>query len=209
MELKGDKMARKTQISKDIILQAALKMLIRDGYSAINIKTLSKEIGCSTQPLVWHFENMEGLRKDLSEYALNYANEKMCPSAQSGIEAFEQVGEAFIHIAVAEPNLFRFLYLEGYSGSPAGNFDAIVADEDNVELIKRISGSMDISVDSAERYLQNTITYTYGIAALSATGIIKASETEIMKLVNRAGDAFLMQEGVPAHKIPHFGENEK
>lgn len=202
-------MARKTQISKDVILQAALKMLIRDGYSSINIKTLSKEIGCSTQPLVWHFENMEGLRKDLSEYALNYANEKMCPSAQSGIEAFEQIGEAFIHIAVAEPNLFRFLYLEGYSGSPAGNFDAIVADEDNVELIKRISGSMDISVDSAERYLQNTITYTYGIAALSATGIIKASETEIMKLVNRAGDAFLMQEGVPAHKIPHFGENEK
>lgn len=61
MELKGDNMARKTQISKDVILQAALKMLIRDGYSAINIKTLSKEIGCSTQPLVWHFENMEGV----------------------------------------------------------------------------------------------------------------------------------------------------
>ena len=56
-------MARKTQVSKEIILQEALEMLIRDGYSAINIKTLSKEIGCSTQPLVWHFENMEGLRK--------------------------------------------------------------------------------------------------------------------------------------------------
>lgn len=202
-------MTRKTQISKDIILQAALKMLIRDGYSAINIKTLSKEIGCSTQPLVWHFENMEGLRKALSEYALNYANEKMRPSAQNGVEAFEQVGEAFIHIAVAEPNLFRFLYLEGYSGSPAENLDAMVADEDNDELIRRISGSLGISFDSAGRYLQNTITYTYGIAALSATGIIKASETEIMKLVNRAADAFLMQEGVPAHEIPKFREDEK
>lgn len=60
---------------------------------------------------------------------------------------------------MAEPNLFRFLYLEGYSGSPAENLDAIVADEGNVELIKHISDSMDISVDSAERYLQNTITY--------------------------------------------------
>lgn len=195
-------MARKTQISKEVILKVALEMLIRDGYSAINIKTLSKEIGCSTQPLVWHFENMEGLRKALAEYALNYANEKMCPSAQNGVEAFEQAGEAFIHIAVAEPNLFRFLYLEGYSGTPAENFNAVVADEDNVELIKRISRSMDISVDSAERYLQNTIIYTYGIAALSATGIIRSSETEIMKLVNHAGDAFLMQEGVPANKIP-------
>ncbi len=64
-------MARKTQVSKEIILQEALEMLIRDGYSAINIKTLSKEIGCSTQPLVWHFENMAGFRKALAEYALN------------------------------------------------------------------------------------------------------------------------------------------
>mgnify|MGYP003540958066 CR=1 FL=1 len=30
-------MARKTQISKEVILEAALKMLIRDGYSAIKI----------------------------------------------------------------------------------------------------------------------------------------------------------------------------
>ena len=32
-------MGRKTQVSKDVILQTALEMLIRDGYSAINIKT--------------------------------------------------------------------------------------------------------------------------------------------------------------------------
>ena len=75
-------MARKTQISKEVILEAALKMLIRDGYSAINIKTLSKEIGCSTQPLVWHFVNMEGLRKALADHALKYTNSKKRPSAR-------------------------------------------------------------------------------------------------------------------------------
>ncbi len=35
-------MARKTQISKEVILETALKMLIRNGYSSVNIKTLSK-----------------------------------------------------------------------------------------------------------------------------------------------------------------------
>ena len=199
-------MARKTQISKEVILQAALKLLIRDGYSAINIKTLSREIGCSTQPLVWHFENMEGLRKALSSYALEYANEKMRPSAQNGVAAFEQVGEAFIHIAVTEPNLFHFLYFKGYRGAPAENIHAIAADEGNAELVRRIAADMNISADSAERYLQNTIIYTYGMAALSAAGILKASEREIMELVNRAGNAFLMQEGVPAHRIPQLEE---
>lgn len=42
------------RIPKDQILDAALKMLIRDGYDSINIKTLAKELGCSTQPISWH-----------------------------------------------------------------------------------------------------------------------------------------------------------
>lgn len=189
-------MARKTQISKEVILEAALKMLVRDGYSAINIKTLSKEIGCSTQPLVWHFENMEGLRKALAEYALKYANSKMCPTAENAIDAFEQVGTAYINIAVTEPNLFRFLYLEEYSGLPSDNFDALITDKDNAALIKRISKEFVISAENAGRYLQNTIIYTHGIATLAATGVINASEKEIMQLVNRAADTFLVQEGV-------------
>ena len=33
-------MARKVSISKDVILEAALKMLIRDGYSIMQIKKI-------------------------------------------------------------------------------------------------------------------------------------------------------------------------
>ena len=43
------------KIPKELILEYALKMLIRDGYAALNIKALAKEIGCSTQPISWHF----------------------------------------------------------------------------------------------------------------------------------------------------------
>ena len=46
------------KIPKETILQHALEMLIRDGYSSINIKTLAKKIGCSTQPISWHFGNI-------------------------------------------------------------------------------------------------------------------------------------------------------
>ena len=55
-------MGRRTQITKEIILETALQMLIRDGYTAITVKTLASEIGCSTQPIVWHFENMNCFR---------------------------------------------------------------------------------------------------------------------------------------------------
>jgi len=50
--------------------------------------------------------------------------------------------------------------------------------------------------------LQNTIIYAHGVATLVATNVISASEEEMMSMINRAAEGFLMQEGVPADKIP-------
>lgn len=201
-------MARKTQISKAAILETALKMLIRDGYSAVNIKTLSKEIGCSTQPLVWHFNNMEGLRKALADYALMYANEKMRPSANGAVNAFEQVGRAYIKMALYEPNLFQFVFLNGSGCYPAGNANMLMEDKDHAELIKMIAKEFQIPEQSAGQYLQNSVIYTHGLAAFIATGIMNMPEEEIMTLIKQTVNNFLMQAGVPPKKIvQHYEGN--
>lgn len=201
-------MGRKTQVSKDVILQTALEMLIRDGYSAINIKTLSKEIGCSTQPLVWHFDNMNGFRKALADYALVYANKKMCPSAEGALNAFEQVGRAYIKMALNEPNLFQFVFLNGSGCYPKGNAEMLTNDADHAELVEMIANEFQISEQNAGKYLQNTIIYTHGLATFIATGMMCLSEEEIMALVNQAGSNFLIQVGVPLEKISRHYEGD-
>lgn len=201
-------MGRKTQISKEVILQKALEMLIRDGYSSINIKTLSKEIGCSTQPLVWHFENMEGLRKALADYALSYANKKMCPSAEDAVNAFEQVGRAYIKMALKEPNLFQFVFLNGSGCYPLNNVVTLAEDGDNAGLIKMIASEFQISEQNASQYLQNTIIYTHGLATFVATGIMRLTEQEMMTLINQAGANFLLQVGVPLENLSRRYEGD-
>lgn len=195
-------MARKVEVSKDVILQAALKMLIRDGYSSINIKTLSKEIGCSTQPIVWHFDNMAGLRTALSEYAWSYAKNKMKPVTDNAVGAFESIGKGFVDIAVNEPNLFHFLYLDKENNNKVNSFAAIKASEHDSELIKNISNYLGLPEENVGRYLRNTIIYAHGIATLVATNAITATEDEMMAMINRAADSFMVQEGLPADKIP-------
>ena len=202
-------MARKVTISKDIILQAALNMLIREGYSSINIKTLAKEIGCSTQPIAWHFENMEGLRTALAEYAVSYAKNKLSATTANAVEAFEHTGRVYVEMAVREPNLFRFLYLGENGSEKVNNFEAITTSRNNAEQIKRITDYLGISEEKVARYLQNTIIYAHGVATLVATNVISASEEEMMSMINRAAEGFLMQEGVPADKIPQKVEDEK
>ena len=69
-------MGRKTQITRQIILENALQLLLKEGYEAITVKTLAERIGCSTQPIVWHFENMQGFRKAFLDYCIAYAKSR-------------------------------------------------------------------------------------------------------------------------------------
>lgn len=185
-------MARKTTISKEIILDSALKMLIRDGYSSINIKTLAAEIGCSTQPIVWHFENMESFRKALALYALEYSKPKRKP--KDAIKQFENLGKAFIKMAVREPNLFCFLYLDispNVKPYKLNDFSLRI-DEDN--MISRIAEQTGLSEVKTASCIQNTIVYSHGLATMIASGALKVSEKKAMSMIKNASEIFVAGE---------------
>jgi len=193
-------MARKVTISKDIILDAALKMLIRDGYSSVNIKTLAEEIGCSTQPIVWHFENMDGLRKALAVYASEYASSKSSSKKQNPAEVFEDMGGAYVRMAMKEPNLFRFLYLgESPLGKPYDLKD-ISKNKETEKMAAGIASITGISVEAAARCIRNTVIYSHGIATMIATGVYKAPEKKIMAMIKEASESFLLKEGGSLHE---------
>jgi len=104
-------MARKTQISKEVILEAAFQMLLREGYSSINIKTLAAEIGCSTQPIAWHFGNMESLRTELLEYCLNFLKDRFSTQGEHVSGILEGIATRYIELAFDYPNLYKYLYM--------------------------------------------------------------------------------------------------
>lgn len=55
-------MPAKKQITREMILDAALRILRQDGWAAISVKSLAGELQCSTQPLYLSFSGMENLR---------------------------------------------------------------------------------------------------------------------------------------------------
>ena len=48
------------KIQKEVILKTAMDLLIREGNGAINIKTVAKELGYSTQPISRQFGSYSG-----------------------------------------------------------------------------------------------------------------------------------------------------
>lgn len=191
------------RIPKETILKHALEMLIRDGYSALNIKAVAKEIGCSTQPISWHFGNMEGFRRALTEYALNYANQKMLSSAE-GMSAFSNVGLGYVNLAFDEPNLFRYLYMSGDSGYHAGGFDMFTSVGENAVMVEQIAEQLGIPVESAAAFFRNTMIYTHGLACFIVSGLVKATKDEINEMVNSAANGFLLQAGADFSKMENI-----
>ena len=56
-------MGRKTKITKEMILDAAYELLDEAGIGAVAIKSIAARLGCSTQPVSWHFGSMTELKR--------------------------------------------------------------------------------------------------------------------------------------------------
>ena len=188
-------MPRSVQITKEKILTAALDVLIRDGYLAVNIKSIAKELKCSTQPLAWQFGNMDNMREALTKEAVAYANQKMMPTSTNCIEAFWQVGYAYINLAFDTPNLFRFVYMGESKNYCRGGFDSILTDSGNAVLIDKLCKYLDISRKQADMLLQRMIVYTHGIVSLVVAGVLNCTKEQVYSIVKEFGSDLLSLTG--------------
>ena len=188
-------MGRKIQITKESILEAALQMLIRDGYGAITVKTLAAEIGCSTQPIVWHFENMNGFRKAFFEYCIDYAKKQFTVWNGSLDDMLAETARGYITIACNMPNLFRFVFADNKEDCKNSEVVQKLQLDNTKRLIHLLCEKKGLTESRAASFLMNYEFYIHGIASYTASGFVNYPEEEIIAMANRARDAFLAFEG--------------
>lgn len=192
------------RIPKDQILDAALKMLIRDGYDSINIKTLAKELGCSTQPISWHFGSMPNLRKELTEAAFQYADKKMIPPPDDvvAIDRFREMGNRYIDLAYDEPNLARFL-TEAHEGHTfAEQFIEILARSMDETMSRQIADVLSVSVDQAEHLIQTLMLYVQGLVTMILSDRAQLESKEVAyEMIQRVGRNYMIGIGADMERV--------
>ena len=188
-------MGRKTQITKEIILETALRMLIQDGYAAITVKTLAAEIGCSTQPIVWHFENMNSFRKAFFEYCIDCAKSQFTVWNGSLDDLLTETARGYITIACNMPNLFRFVFVDNKEDCKASDVVQKLQLDNTKKIIELLCLEKGLSEQQAASFLMNYEFYIHGIASYTASGFVNYPEEKIIAMANRARDAFLTYEG--------------
>ena len=103
----------------------------------------------------------------------------------------------FVQFAAEEKQLFRWLYLEGEQLGPYQN-DVLFA-----EVIQTIVDEFGYSEETARRFHQDMLYFTYGLAILANTDHLHLSETELREAFRREFRALISLYGKPV-KLPEF-----
>ena len=188
------------KVSKEAIIDAAVEVLRDGGFSAINARSVAKKLGCSTQPIYFSFKNMEELKSALTERAIEMHTKRVRDSlrAHEGNDSrYSSYGMGFVKFAAEEKQLFRWLYLEGNQLGSYQN-DVLLAG-----VIAVIMDEFGYSEDTARRFHQDMIYFSYGLAILANTGHLPLTETELREAFRREFRALIAIYGKPA-RLPEF-----
>lgn len=156
-------MPAKKQVTKEMILNSALKVLKEQGYEAINIKILAKELNCSTQPIYLSFDGMDDLRNELISSAVDEFKNIMRKNSEDGV--IRLYGMSYVSFAKKEPHLFSFLFMRANSFSEIKRILLPIIDQSVDELAKNYC----IKREEADVLHDQLWMHSHGIASMVAT----------------------------------------
>lgn len=184
------------KIKKEDMLQAALKLIAKNGYAALNIKAVAKELGCSTAPISWQFGGMDGLREELIPFVEQYIENTYYSQSNNEFTTFEQRGKGTIDLALENPNLFRFLYTGERSQLLSTGFELHMDSLDADNLYQKMAEMLGITPKQVMDFAMTMMVYTQGIGTLIASGIVKDTKENMYCMLHNTGMTYLKGLGV-------------
>lgn len=177
----------KVQITKEQILEAALQLLIEQGYEKVTIKSVAQALGCSTQPISWTFGNMENFRNALAEYALQYANGKMRSSATDPMEEYGKVGIVYIDMAYDQPNLIHFLRSDQKRLLADGGFGQSFDEKVRQARQRAFAEQYGCTEAQAGQFMLDMVIYTQGLVSMILAGGMRIERQRAYEMLGQTG----------------------
>lgn len=191
-------MSTTIKISKQLILNSALRIVREHGLEGLNARTLSKQMKCSIRPIYYQFQNMEELKKELLKEITKNFYDFITKNINDSMPAYKQVGIKYIQYAKKEPKFFQILFMS------KNNINQNRLSLDNKEAFKIIEkfigDSTKLENEEIEKFHFKMWIFTHGIATLIASDTCKITYKQIEDLLSYEFQALMLLEENPDNK---------
>lgn len=161
-------MPPKVKISRDMIVDAAFEIVRTHGADAINARSISQKLNCSTQPVMYHFQRIEDIKKAVYQKADDYHSAYI--GNIEGNNPMLEIGTAYIRFASEEPLLFRFLFQsDSFSNKSVSE---LIEGEDIEPVLEIFAQAINSSMEQTKDIFRILFLFVHGYASLLANNSI-------------------------------------
>ena len=181
--MKGEKMP-KAKILKDMVIDAAFEIARESGIDNVNARTVSEKLGCSTQPVMYHFKTIEELKAAVYEKADEFHTGYLMSVRTPEDGVMMNIGLNYIRFAIEEPNLFRFLFQSGYA--PEDNLLEMIDSPMLEPVISAMREEMGLDTEKTKEVFLILAMFAHGYASIIANNSLEFDEKLVASHLLRA-----------------------
>ena len=176
-------MPPKTRVTAEMIVDAAVEVVRQSGFESINARTVSGQLHCSTQPVMYHFSTIDSLKRAAYRKADRLHSEYMMNTAP-GQDPILGIGLNYVRFAVEEPQLFRFLFQSGYAEE--NSLLEMVDSEELVPVLAAMGEGTGLSGQQTREVFVTVALFAHGYASIIANNHLEFDEKLIAAQLERA-----------------------
>lgn len=159
-------MPKKPATTKEAMIDGAFRLIKEQGYQVLTARNLASALGCSTQPIMYQFPNLDTL-KDLTYQKADAFHSDYILSGSDLLD----IGLRYIRFAEEEPNLFRFLFQSGkFSGS---SLEELISAPESAGILSVVCKELGLSKEEAAAFFEPLFAIVHGYACLIADNAVK------------------------------------
>ncbi len=170
-------MPPRAKITRDMVTDAAFAIARAEGVENVNARRVAEKLGCSTQPVMYHFATIGDLKRAVYQ-KLDRFHTAYLMDIGPGEEPALKIGLNYIRFGKEEPHLFRFLFQSDFvaQNSVGQMMDA----EALLPVLETMEAAMGLNREQTKQAFLTLAMFVHGYASFLANNSMTYDE-EIVK----------------------------
>lgn len=170
-------MPPKAKITKDDIIEAAFAITRKYGITELHARRIAQELGCSTQPVMYHFKTMTELKHEVYIRANLFHTEYLLFVKSPNKNRLLDIGLNYIRFAQEEAPLFHLLFQSNLFSHK--HLTELVDSEDLMPMISLFQETTGLTPQQTKDVFVTLALFSHGYASLLANRCLDYDESLI------------------------------
>ncbi|MCM1578832.1 MAG: TetR/AcrR family transcriptional regulator [Ruminococcus sp.] len=176
-------MPPKVQVTREMMIEAGIEIVKKEGHESLNLRRIAEELGCSTRPMTYWFKNAEELKKAVYNRADELHTEYIMKiQPEKGVML--SIGINYIRFGAKERGLFRFLFQSGLA--QGGSMAEMTEAEEMRPLLSAMGAAMGKNEEDTKEIFLTIALFAHGYASLIANNAMEFDEETIARHLSNA-----------------------